>query len=593
MPRCGALVLPLAALLVAVSTAAAKTYERHDAVKVYANTVGPFNNPSETYPFYSLPFCTHSGRNKRAHHGLTEALSGARKRETPYTITFQDNNNYVPLCSEPMTPEDLQALKDAIEDDYFFEFWIDDLPLWGYLGESSNENIIIAQSFQDARVYLYRHMHFTLGYNGKHIVSANVSMDTTQKEDITLTSMDLDVQFSYSVDWVHEPDLTYETRMTRYVDSSFLPSSFEIHWLSIINSFVLVLLLTAFLTVILMRILRRDFSRYMEVDDELAEEETGWKLINGDVFRLPQHLNVFTALVGAGAQLLATLLLLLGCVLMGVFRATKRGAVLTSAIILYSLCGAIGGFVSGRLYKQLRGTNWVWNIIGTAVAFPAPLLVVFAWVNTVAWAHGSTLALPAATVAVIISTYLFVDFPLTILGGVLGRNTTSEFEPPCRINKLVRQIPSEVPWYRHPLAMVFMSGFCSFTSIYIELHYLYSAVWGHRVYSLFGVLMIAVVMLIVVASFITVALLYFQLAREDHRWWWRSLVNGGATGLFMLGYAFFYYMHQSRFSGLLQLSVFFGYSAILSYAVFLALGSVGFGSSFFFVNSLYSAVKLS
>ena len=73
--------------------------------------------------------------------------------------------------------------------------------------------------------------------------------------------------FSFSVEWVHTPEIKFEHRMKRYADSTFLPTSFEIHWLSIINSFVLVMLLTAFLTIILMRILKKDFSRYMEVDE--------------------------------------------------------------------------------------------------------------------------------------------------------------------------------------------------------------------------------------------------------------------------------------------------------------------------------------
>jgi len=55
--------------------------------------------------------------------------------------------------------------------------------------------------------------------------------------------------------------------MKRYADSTFVPATFEIHWLSIINSFVLVLLLTAFLAIILMRILKKDFSKYMEIDE--------------------------------------------------------------------------------------------------------------------------------------------------------------------------------------------------------------------------------------------------------------------------------------------------------------------------------------
>jgi len=69
------------------------------------------------------------------------------------------------------------------------------------------------------------------------------------------------------VEWIHQPELTYEDRLKHSLDSSFLPTTFEIHWLSIINSFVLVLLLTAFLAIILMRILKKDFSRYMEVDE--------------------------------------------------------------------------------------------------------------------------------------------------------------------------------------------------------------------------------------------------------------------------------------------------------------------------------------
>jgi hypothetical protein len=82
-----------------------------------------------------------------------------------------------------------------------------------------------------------------------------------------LLNVSLQVVFSYSVEWVHQPHLKYSDRMKLYEDSLFLPTTFEIHWLSIINSFVLVLLLTGFLSIILMRILKKDFSRYMEVDE--------------------------------------------------------------------------------------------------------------------------------------------------------------------------------------------------------------------------------------------------------------------------------------------------------------------------------------
>jgi hypothetical protein len=99
-----------------------------------------------------------------------------------------------------------------------------------------------------------------------------VFMQTDRRVDITDETKDMHIQFSYSVEWVEE-QILWKHRMQRYADSRFLPSTFEIHWLSIINSIVLVLLLTAFLTIILLRVLKNDFSRYMELDDEAVEEE--------------------------------------------------------------------------------------------------------------------------------------------------------------------------------------------------------------------------------------------------------------------------------------------------------------------------------
>lgn len=123
-------------------------------------------------------------------------------------------------------------------------------------------------------------------------------------------------------------------------------------------------------------------------------------MIHGDVFRAPDYLNLFAAVLGAGAQIFSTVLILLVCVLLGVFKATKRGALLTALIVIYALCGLTGGLVAGRIFKQLKGKNWVWNVVLTASVFPVPLGLVFAWVNTVAWNFRSTAALPVTTIGV-------------------------------------------------------------------------------------------------------------------------------------------------------------------------------------------------
>lgn len=123
-------------------------------------------------------------------------------------------------------------------------------------------------------------------------------------------------------------------------------------------------------------------------------------MIHGDVFRSPEQLNLFSALIGSGAQIFSTVLLLLVCVLIGVFKATKRGALLTAVILIYAVSGIVGGIVAGRIFKQLKGKNWVWNIVLTASVFPIPLCIIFSWVNTVAWNRKSTAALPFTTIMV-------------------------------------------------------------------------------------------------------------------------------------------------------------------------------------------------
>lgn len=139
--------------------------------------------------------------------------------------------------------------------------------MWGYLGEVVHEEFLLGKSIQGARVYLYPHLHFSIGFNNDQIVSANVTTDEKRRVDITDITSGQEVVFSYTVEWVHTPEIKFEDRMKRYADSTFLPTTFEIHWLSIINTFVLVLLLTAFLAIILMRILKKDFSKYMEIDE--------------------------------------------------------------------------------------------------------------------------------------------------------------------------------------------------------------------------------------------------------------------------------------------------------------------------------------
>jgi hypothetical protein len=280
----------------------------------------PFNNPTETYRYYSLPFCrTHADQDEheaaiedelansgsggtdtdeedeegfgsimasatarrimgdrvgaeRHKQRLGESIVGDRRETSPYELSFQDDIEWRLLCKTTLGTKELTKFKEAIHNNYFFEMFIEDLPMWGYIGDVEDEDAILGET-EGSRTYLFPHLHYKIGTNNAQIVSVVVTTERDRRVDITNVNKPTTVQFSYSVEWFEDHELPWKMRMTRYADSRFLPGSFEIHWLSIINSFVLVLLLTAFLTIILMRVLKNDFSRYMELDDESMEEE--------------------------------------------------------------------------------------------------------------------------------------------------------------------------------------------------------------------------------------------------------------------------------------------------------------------------------
>ncbi|XP_050234786.1 transmembrane 9 superfamily member 2-like [Mercurialis annua] len=586
---------PLTILILLVSLSSSLLYVRSDAsdhryqdgdhVPLYANKVGPFHNPSETYRYFDLPFCVpdHLKEKKEA---LGEVLNGDRLVSAPYTLNFRDDKVSASVCQKKLTKEDVVRFRSAISKDYYFQMYYDDLPIWGFIGKVDKDG---KSDSSEYKYYLYQHVQFDILYNKDRVIEVSVRMDPNSMLDLT-EDKEVDAEFLYSVKW-KETDITYENRMKKYSLSSSLPHHLEIHWFSIINSCVTVLLLTGFLATILMRVLKNDFVKYAQDDEEADDqEETGWKYIHGDVFRYPKYKSLFAAALGSGTQLFTLTVFIFILALVGVFYPYNRGALFTALVVIYALTSGIAGYTATSFYCQLEGNNWVRNLLLTGCLFCGPLFLTFCFLNTVAIAYSATAALPFGTIVVIVLIWTLVTSPLLVLGGIAGKNSKAEFQAPCRTTKYPREIP-QLPWYRSALPQMAMAGFLPFSAIYIELYYIFASVWGHRIYTIYSILFIVFIILLIVTAFITVALTYFQLAAEDHAWWWRSFLCGGSTGLFIYAYCLYYYHARSEMSGFMQTSFFFGYMACICYGFFLMLGTVGFRASLFFVRHIYKSIK--
>eukprot|EP00467_Chlorarachnion_reptans_P000344 CAMPEP_0114522410 /NCGR_PEP_ID=MMETSP0109-20121206/20724_1 /TAXON_ID=29199 /ORGANISM="Chlorarachnion reptans, Strain CCCM449" /LENGTH=590 /DNA_ID=CAMNT_0001703619 /DNA_START=67 /DNA_END=1839 /DNA_ORIENTATION=- len=586
--------LPQLAVAFAVAVIAKKhgpNYDLHEKVPVQVNNVGPFHNPAETYEFYSLPFCAPD--NPEIHdHDIGSSLAGDRRTSSLYDLRFRVDIQWHPLCEYTLMPEEVDKFVDSIKQNYLFEMFVDGLPVKGFIGEMETNPM----RFQNGEIrnetsfYLFTHLEFSLAYNQDNVIAVNLTTDARQRMKLQ-PGKPAQVEFSYSAQW-KPTNIKYINRMSVYAQAALIEQSVDIHWLSIVNSFVLVILLTSFLAIILMRILRKDFARYMEDPEDTGDdEEVGWKRIHGDIFRPPPFLMLFTAMIGSGAQILTLSCGLLVLALVGMFYPGNRGALYVAAIVLYALTASVAGYVSTDLYVQLGGKRWATNAVLAAGIFTCPFFCVFSVVNMVAIYYGSTSALPLNMVFMIIFLFAVVTFPLSILGSMRAKKQDNEFKPPCLPNVKPRELPV-IPWYRSALFQMLMAGFLPFSAIYIELHYIFASVWGHRVYTLFGILTLAFIILLIVTAFVTVALTYFQIAMEDYRWWWRSFLSGGSTGVFVFLYAAFYYYHRSEMSGSLQFVFFFGYMFLVSYGFFLMLGAVGYWMASVFIRHIYETIKI-
>ncbi|XP_073289078.1 transmembrane 9 superfamily member 2-like [Primulina huaijiensis] len=338
----------------------------------------------------------------------------------------------------------------------------------------------------------------------------------------------------YSVKW-KETSTPFEKRMQKYSQSSAMSQHLEIHWFSIINSCVTVLLLTGFLATILMRVLKNDFvKRQLKIKKRLVG------ITFMVMFRYPKYKSLFAASLGSGSQLFTLTFFIFILALVGVFYPYNRGALFTALVVIYALTSGIAGYPAASFYGQLEGTNWVWNLLLTGSLFCGPLFLTFCFLNTVAIAYNATVALPFGTIVAIFLKWALVTSPLLVLGEIAGKNSKAEFQALCRTTKYPREIPP-LPWYRGTLSQMAMAGFLPFSAIHIELYYIFASVWGHRIYTIYNILFIVFIILLIVTAFITVALTFFRLAAEDHEWWWRSFLCGGSTGLFIYGCCLYYF----------------------------------------------------
>lgn len=514
------------------------------------------------------------------HETFSEALQGIELKFSGLEIEYKADIAKMDYCQIKLSEESEKAFIYAVKNQYWYKMYMDDLPIWGVVGEPEDNNGIVSY-------YIWTHKKFDIGYNGKQIVDVNL----TSENKIKLVQ-DTAISFSYEVNW-KKSNVKFEDRFDKYLDPNFFQH--RIHWFSIFNSFMMVIFLVGLVSMILMRTLRKDYARYSrdeEMDDMERDlgDEYGWKQVHGDVFRPASHAMLFSALIGAGYQVTVVVLSVIIFAILGELY-TERGSMLSTAIFVYAATSPINGYAGGGLYARMGGRIWIKQMILSAFMLPFIVCGTAFFINFIAMYYHASRAIPFGSMVAVTCICIFVILPLTLVGTILGRNLAGTPDAPCRVNAVPRPIP-EKKWFMEPLVIIMLGGILPFGSIFIEMYFIFTSFWAYKIYYVYGFMLLVFVILMIVTVCVTIVCTYFLLNAEDYRWQWTSFLAAASTAGYVYIYSFYYFFFKTKMYGLFQTAFYFGYMALFSLALGIMCGTVGYVGTNAFVRKIYSTVKI-
>ncbi|CAO3696348.1 unnamed protein product [Umbelopsis ramanniana] len=517
------------------------------------------------------------------------------------------------LCTTPAIPkEDAEFITERVKENYAINWLIDGLPAARNAKDERAEGderefygigFPLGYTYAE-KDYVNTHYSIQIKYHAREddnyrvvgVVVLPVSRNTKEENgelncapsgpyQFQYNNKDT-ITYSYSVEWV-ESTTPWATRWDNYLHI-FDPS---IHWFSLVNSIVIVLFLTGMVAMILLRALHKDISRYNAVDaQEDVQEDYGWKLVHGDVFRPPTRAMFLAVLVGNGAQLLAMAGVTLVFAVLGFLSPSNRGSLATVMVILFMIFGSIAGFVSARVYKMNGGEAWKANVALTAVLFPGIILGELFGLNFFLIASHSSGAVPFGSMVAVLALWALISLPLSVIGSYFGFRKP-RIEHPVRTNQIPRQIPDQ-PFYLRTIPSILMGGLLPFGAIFIELYFIMNSIWFHRIYYGLGFLFLVYSVLILTCAEITILMCYFHLCNEDYHWSWRAFLTSGASGFYVFLYSALYYFTKLDIGSFTGTVLYFGYSAIISLLVTIMTGAVGYVSTLVFLQRIFASIKV-
>lgn len=598
-------------------------YKKGETIPLLVNHLTPSLHAtpdSKTYVYsydYYYPkfhFCQPKNGPKKQSESLGSIIFGDRIFNSPFEIKMLEDTKCKKLCSPTYSKPDSVFVNRNIRAGYSYNWIVDGLPVAHHVEERRTKSQFYGLGFNIGEVdesnfaHLYNHFEIKIDYhkrdeNNYRVVGVTVvpySYDRKglpeDAEEAEICNPDLKpialnqneetkVQFTYSVSFT-ESKTAWATRWDKYLHV-YDP---KIQWFSLINFSLIVVILGVIIAHILLRTLRNDIVKYNEInlDDDISDE-SGWKLVNGDVFRAPKNKMVLSVLIGSGIQIFCMILVTIVFALLGILSPSNRGSLSTFMFMLYIFFSLVSSFISSYIYRFFGGENWKVNMILNPLLVPGSLFLIFILLNFFLIYVQSSGAIPLGTMLAIIVIWFLISIPLSVVGSLLSFKRPL-LTIPVKVNQIPRQIPTQ-PWYFKSISLSLISGIFPFGSIAVEMYFIYTSLWFNRIFYMFGFLFFCFVLMIMTTSLISVLMIYYLLCSENYKWHWKSMFIGGGCAIYVFLHSLFLIGGQNL-GNFTSIVLYIGYSVVISSFVFICCGSIGFISCFVFIRKIYAQIKI-
>ncbi|KAF9429009.1 hypothetical protein BGZ94_000134 [Podila epigama] len=591
-----------------------KVFKDGERVPLHVNKIFSKKSPLP-YAYADLPFVCPSVHAKSEWLNLGEVLRGDRISTSDYELVVGKNIACKVLCTKPVAAEHAVLARDFINNDYYVEWIVDNLPgATRYSpGDGSGDKLQPYKAgfplgkFRWSKSNIHNHVTIRLRYQelpdmggiaivGFEVTPYSIDQGGACPEDPvspgswkSVEDKETEITYTYSVQWIKDTEVTWSNRWNRYL----VQTDDSVHWYSIVNSVVVMLFLTGMVAIIFLKTLNKDIGTLYSSEEEMRDDQddnASWKLVHGDVFRTPSYSSLLCPILGSGIQVLVMCVSTIIFALLGVLNPSYRGGLVSFGLFLFVFAGVFAGFYSARLYKVFKGTSWTKNAILTATLVPGLLMTIVFLINLFVWSKNSSNAIPFGTFFALVVMWFGISLPLSLVGAFFGQRKEA-IEHPGRTNQIPRQIPEPI-WYMRPRYTIALGGLLPFAVIFIELFFILKSIWEDQYYYMFGFLSLVFIILLVTCVEVSIVVVYFQLCDEDYNWWWRSFFVPSFSAFYIFLYSMVFFTKQLSIDHFVPGLIYFSNSLMICIVYGLLTGTTGFISSYWFLRKIFAAVKI-